>query len=300
MERSFIEELKSTYRTGGMFMKLIFINAVVFLGVGLVSVFAKLFDASSADSTHAFFLFIFGLKTDYRSFFFQPWGLFTSIFAHFGIWHFLMNMLFLFFAGKAFEEFFNGQRLLYTYILGGVFGGVFEVLAHALFPALQVQQTVVVGASGSVMAIFAAIAFYRPNLEIRLFGILPIRIIFLALFFIVIDLFQLGSNDGVAHFAHLGGVFLGFLSVKNIQSKKNIINWFIAKIKKLKDRINLSGKNKMKVVQKNPRIKTDEEYNLEQKLVQEEIDKILDKIARAGYDSLSKFEKDLLFKQSKK
>ncbi|MBU2020060.1 MAG: rhomboid family intramembrane serine protease, partial [Bacteroidetes bacterium] len=180
------------------------------------------------------------------------------------------------------------------------FGGLFEILAHALFPALQMQQTVVVGASGSVMAIFSAIAFYRPNLEIRLFGILPIRIIFLALFFIVIDLFQLGSNDGVAHFAHLGGVFLGYLSVKNLSSKRNIINWFISVFADLKKGFSFSREKKLKVVQKNPRMKTDEEYNMEQKLIQEEIDKILDKIARSGYDSLSKFEKDLLFKQSKK
>ncbi|MBU2020490.1 MAG: rhomboid family intramembrane serine protease, partial [Bacteroidetes bacterium] len=119
MERSFIDELKTIYRTGGMFMKLIFVNAIIFLAAGLISVFSNLFEAGSAERVHQFFLLIFGLKTDIGSFIYQPWGLFTSIFAHFGIWHFLMNMLFLFFAGKAFEQFFNSQRLLYTYVIGG-------------------------------------------------------------------------------------------------------------------------------------------------------------------------------------
>ena len=173
MERSFSEEIKSIYRTGGMFMKLIFINAAIFLVIGLSSVFSNLMNLGGEKASHDFFLIIFGLKSNLIDFLSAPWGLFTSIFAHFTIWHFLMNMLFLFFAGQAFEQFFNGKRLLHTYVLGGLFGGLFEVLAHTLFPAFQGQSTVVVGASGSVMAIFSAIAFYKPNLEVRLFGIFP-------------------------------------------------------------------------------------------------------------------------------
>ena len=98
----------------------------------------------------------------------------------------------------------------------------------------------------------------------------------------------------------MGGVFLGFLSVRNLGTNKNIIHKSINLCEWALRFSQKSRANKLKVVQKNSRIKTDEEFNLEQKLVQEEIDKILDKISRSGYDSLNKYEKDLLFKQSRK
>jgi len=191
--------------------------------------------------------------------------------------------------------------LLSTYILGGLFGGLLEILTHLLFPNIGVEGAVIVGASGSIMAIFMALAFYRPQLEIRLFGVLPVRLFVLALLFLLSDLFAIGSNDGTAHFAHLGGALLGYLSVRNLNSSKNIITMF----SKFLDRIfsffkGLFGPKKMKVVKtdRRPEFKSDEQYAMEKKQNQEKIDAILDKISRAGYDSLSKHEKDFLFKQS--
>lgn len=295
MQRNFIEEIKHLYQTGGMHLKLLFFNAGVFLILGLGSVFSGLFSPYASLQFTEIGMFLFGLKTDLFGFITHPWALFTSIFTHFSFWHFAMNMLFLFFAGRAFEQFFSAQRLLYTYILGGIAGGILEIFAHTVFPAVAVQQSVVIGASGSVMAIFLALAFHRPQLQVQLFGIFPIRLIFLALFFLLSDLFQLGKADGVAHFAHLGGALFGIWSVQKLHAANNPVNWVIAKFKGF----SFSSKPKMKV-QKNPRFKTDEEYNAEKKVNQEEIDRILDKIARSGYDALSKHEKEILFRQSKK
>jgi hypothetical protein len=162
-----------------------------------------------------------------------------------------------------------------------------------------------VGASGSVMAIFSALAFYRPNLQINLFGLLPVRIIFVAAIFILMDLIALGVDDGKAHFAHMGGVLLGLLSIQNRHEKSNVLNIFI----RLGDSIThffqtiFKRKSKLKVSQNNTRsgsFKTDEEYNLDKKQRQQKIDAILDKISKSGYESLSKAEKAFLFQQSNK
>jgi hypothetical protein len=174
------------------------------------------------------------------------------------------------------------------------------LLAHVIFPIFQAGQTSVVGASGAVMAIFTALAFYRPNLNVLLFGLLPVRIIILALIFILIDFISLGNNDGTAHFAHLGGVLTGILSIQRIHSSGNIINqtqMFWDKLLKLFSR---EKRLKVKKGGRTAQFKTDEEYNLSAKQRQEKIDLILDKISKSGYESLTKQEKDFLFQQSKK
>jgi len=302
MERnSFLEEIRHSYYSGGMHIRLVIINAIVFVAIGLLELVARLL--GEAGFAQSVLEIIFTLKTDIVGFLMYPWGIITSIFAHFGFWHFAMNMLFLFFAGQMFLQFFSGKRLLLTYILGGLFGGALEILTHLIFPTIGVQGAVVVGASGSIMAIFMALAFYRPQLQIMLFGVVPIRLFILAIVFLLSDLFAIGTNDNTAHFAHLGGALLGYLSVKNINSSKNIITKFSKYIDQLVFLFKrVFGKKKLRVVKTDRRsdFKSDEQYALDKKINQEKIDTILDKISRSGYDSLSKHEKDFLFKQSGK
>jgi len=304
-ERTFIDDLKYQFRNGGATMRLIMINVAVFLVIGIIEVFARLSGPLNELVVAAGLREVFALHPDLEGFLTHPWGLVTSIFAHFSFWHVAMNMLFLYFSGQLFEQLFNKERMLYTYIVGGLFGGVFEVLAHLFFPVMQLQSTVVVGASGSIMAIFTALAFYRPQLKVHLFGILPVPLIVLAAFFILSDLFSLGMSDGIAHFAHLGGAILGALSVQKIHSKNNIIsrsislmNAIISFFKNL-----FGGGTKLKVKKggqsRGPGFKSDEDYNLDKKKRQERTDAILDKIAKSGYDSLTKAEKEFLFDQSK-
>jgi hypothetical protein len=214
-------------------------------------------------------------------------------------------MLMLYFVGKAFEQLFSQKRLLYTYILGGLLGGIFEILAHTFFPLFAHEtKTVIVGASGSVMAIFIALAFYRPSTEVSLFGIFPIKLIYLACIYLVMNLFSLSKPDGTAHFAHIGGAVLGIVSIQNINSSKNIISLFerlIQSIKNIFSRITSKKQPKFTIHQGGSArggVKTDEEYNYDKKQRQIKVDVILDKIAKSGYESLSKSEKEFLFKQS--
>jgi membrane associated rhomboid family serine protease len=293
--QSFWSQLVNNYRYGGITLRLIYLNAIIFLVIQIISVFGRLILIDNSRVTD-FLNLIFSLNTNLNEFIYTPWGLVTSIFSHFSLWHVLFNMLFLYFSGKMFEQLFDSRRLLYTYVLGGIFGSVFEIVAQIIFPGIQEGNTVIVGASGSIMAIFMALSFYRPDLTVQLFGVFPIRIIYLALFFLVSDLISLGMNDGIAHFAHLGGAFFGFWSIRNISSKRNVIS----KVQKFVNYLNVIFKSgKTKTVRSNTRMKTDEEYNYDSRKKQEKIDQILDKISKSGYESLTRQEKDFLFNQSK-
>jgi len=305
-ERTFIEDLKHQYKYGGMTIRLLFINSAIFILIQLLMVFGRLImgEGFKAEIEGAL-SHIFTLNTDLKSFLLEPWGLFTSIFAHFTFIHFILNMLFLYFSGRMFEQLFNQKRLLYTYIIGGMAGGILEIIAHLIFPGLQSEKIVIVGASGSIMAIFTALAFYRPNLQVNLFGIFPIRLIFVAGFFILTDLISLGLKDGTAHFAHIGGAIIGMVSVQNIHSNSNFLN----RIQMIGDKIvdffrKMFGSNKKLKVKKggntrSTQFKSDEEFNMEAKERQKRTDAILDKISKSGYESLTKAEKEFLFNQSK-
>lgn len=300
-DRTFIDEIKYQFKYGGITVKLIFINVAVFLFIQLLLALSRLVFNNQAE----FVTYFFSLNTDFVVFITRPYTIFTTIFSHFTILHLLFNMLFLYFSGSLFEQLFDKSRLIYTYVIGGILGGVFELLAHLIFPALQMNQgTLIVGASGSIMALFTALAFYRPNIEVRLFNIFPLKLIYLALFFILMDIVTLGVNDGTAHFAHLGGALFGVWSIQKLNSSSNVIAVSQSINKSM---INFfknlfSGKRKLKVKKggktRAAQFKTDEEYNYEKKLKQEKIDAILDKISKSGYESLTKTEKEFLFSQS--
>jgi membrane associated rhomboid family serine protease len=296
-ERTFFDELKTQYRYGGMHIRLILANTLVFLIMGILHVVSNLTGNSWPDYV---VYKVFTLQTDGLKFIQNPWGLFTNMFAHLDLIHFLLNMLMLYFVGNMFQQFFSGRRLLHVYIIGGLFGGLLEVVAHLLFD--RMDDLPVLGASGAVMALFMALAFYRPNLQVRLFGILPVRLIIVAGIFLLFNIVSLGKNDHVAYFAHVGGAIIGILSVVGITRSTNIINMSESigqKVTRFFSSL-FSTKPKMKVERGGVRQgKTDDQYREEAKLKQEKIDKILDKISKSGYDSLTKAEKEFLFSQSK-
>jgi len=297
-QQTFLESFRHQLSHGGMTIKLIFINVVVFLSIRILEVFSQLFGWSEGEFTYGVASHVFILYTDVSEFITHPWGLFTYMFTHFGASHLIWNMVMLYFAGRIFEQLFNASRLLYTYVLGGILGGILEIIAHLIFPSMQMSSVTVVGASDSIMAIFTAIAFYRPNMKINLFGILPVRLIILAGIFILSDLFNLNASDGTAHFAHLGGAILGIWSIQNPHSSTNILNivqYYTKNLFKQKPKTRFNVKKGGKTM----RPKSDADYNLEKQKKQEIIDKILDKISKSGYESLSKKEKNILFNQSK-
>lgn len=294
-DRNLIEELKFQLRAGTMTNRLIIVNVSVFLALLLIRKSLLLFNIDPLMSDGWIHHFM-DLNSSFSAFIRAPWGLVTSIFTHEEFGHLLFNMLFLYFSGRFFEQYFSRRKLWLTYLFGGIAGGLLELIANNLFPALEGTNVVILGASGSIMAIFTALAFYQPNLQVSLFGIFPIRIYFLALFFLFKDLINIGTDDQIAHFAHLGGAVFGLLSIQNLHSPKNIL----VRIDALMARLTGSFKHEKKAKTARTRFKTDEEFNSEKRQKQVKMDQILDKISKSGYDSLSKAEKEFLFNQSKK
>jgi membrane associated rhomboid family serine protease len=294
-DRNLIEELKFQLRAGTMTNRLIIVNVSVFLSLLLIRKSLLLFNIDPLMSDGWIHHFM-DLNSSFSAFIRAPWGLVTSIFTHEEFGHLLFNMLFLYFSGRFFEQYFSRRKLWLTYLFGGIAGGLLELIANNLFPALQGTNVVILGASGSIMAIFTALAFYQPNLQVSLFGIFPIRIYFLALFFLFKDLINIGTDDQIAHFAHLGGALFGLLSIQNLHSPKNIL----MRIDALMARFSGIFKREKKEKTTRTRFKTDEEFNTEKRQKQVKMDQILDKISKSGYDSLSKAEKEFLFNQSKK
>lgn len=283
--RNFLSELKHELLKGKMTHRLIIINVAVFILIQVWLAIGRLGGASDDIIYH-----IFTLDPNFIRLLYHPWGILTSIFSHFDFIHLLFNMVFLYFAGKIYEDIFDSKRLLITYIIGGIFGGLAEIIIQSLFFPLK-ESALVVGASGSIMAIFVAVAFHSPNMKVQLFGRFSIRLYFVALFFLIQDIIGIGKNDGVAHFAHLGGAIFGVLSVQNSTLLNRIETGFTSLFK---GKFGTSKKQQPK-----SRFKSNEDYNQERREQQIQTDKILDKISKGGYESLTKQEKDFLFKQSK-
>ena len=276
--------------------RLIIINVFVFALIQLISGLIHLLSPKQA-----FFLNLientFTLDTNVYGFIQKPWGLLTSIFSEFSLFYLFFNMLFLYFSGNIFEQIFDKRRLWQTYFWGGISGAIFQIIAHYIFPSFQNSEHLIIGASGSVMAIFTALTFHSPNLKVNLFGILPIKIFIVAIFFLLNDLIGISNpQDDVAHFAHLGGAIFGMISIQSLHSKNNILTVLARFFDNML--IFIKGNKKLKTYT-NSRFKTDEEYNLDKKTRQEKTDGILDKISKSGYESLTKAEKDFLFNQSK-
>jgi membrane associated rhomboid family serine protease len=287
-----IEQLKYQYKSGSMTIRLVMVNVSVFALLQVINALERLQILTFLEglpngyvSQYLFALPVFRLEILYK-----PWTLLTSLFAHFGFLHLLGNLLFLYFAGSTYERFFGAKRLLHLYIIGGLAGNLTEILAHQLFPALQGSSFSVVGASGAIMAIFMALAFSQPQLQVQLFGIFPLRIYMLALFFFLKDLSSIGTADQIAHFAHIGGALFGIWSIQQFWHIRLSRPWLGIQWKK-------SGSNLK--VKKGGRPLTDDQFRASKQARQERLDTILDKISKKGYDALSKEEKDFLFQQSK-
>ena len=283
--RNFLSELKHELLKGKMNHRLLIINVAIFIFIQVWLAIGRLGGVPDDIIYH-----IFTLDPNFTRLLYHPWGILTSIFSHFDFIHLLFNMVFLYFAGKIYEDIFSSKRLLITYIIGGIFGGIAEIAIQSLFFPLK-ESALVVGASGSIMAIFVAVAFHSPNMKVQLFGRFSIRLYFVALFFLIQDIIGIGKNDGIAHFAHLGGAIFGVLSVQNSTLLNRIETGFTSLFK---GKFGTSKKQQPK-----SRFKSNEDYNQERREQQIQTDKILDKISKGGYESLTKQEKDFLFKQSK-
>lgn len=293
-----IDDLKHQYKTGTTLVKFIFINAAVFVLVHIIGLIIYFFTGVPGSELVAYWL---SLPADLEQLLYRPWTIITYMFLHTGFIHLAFNMLILYFGGQIFLQFLDSKKLLGTYLLGGIAGGILYILSFNLFPVFTpiVKGALALGASASVMAVLIAIAAYVPNFSVRLVLIGEVKLKYIALFYIVMDIISIPNGNAGGHLAHLGGAFFGFYFAYQLRKGKDItvgINRLLNYLSAL-----FSGKRKMKVVYKKPgKTKSDMEYNAQKKANQEKIDEILDKISKSGYDSLSKDEKAILFDAGRK
>jgi membrane associated rhomboid family serine protease len=288
-----ITYIKEQFNTGGMIKRILLINVAVFVALLLIKVITVLFKIESYYSTITNFIFV--MPGSFDDLIYRPWTMVTSLFTHEKFDHFFWNMLMFYFTSKLFVQLFTEKRLLSTYLLTGMFGSLIYMLSYVVFPFFNGAEVYsLIGASGAINGLIGAMIYYKPQLKIKLFFSLEVPFWLIGLIFIGGDLLSLTSNDGIAHFAHLGGALFGVISVLNVDSPHNFMN----KIDKiLSTKLTFKKQPKMKVYRNSDASKmSDDQYNVNKVTKQKQMDAILDKISSNGYESLSKKEKDFLFK----
>jgi membrane associated rhomboid family serine protease len=284
-----IDDLKKQYKFGGMAQRLIYWNIACFL-VSLV--FFYQFKVGAFDFPNWI-----ALSSEPSIFIMKPWTLLTYAFFHDGFGHIFFNMIVLNFSSTLFLTFFNQKQLLGLYVLSAIFAGMAFVLGYYF---LNLSASIV-GASGAIMAILVAATTYSPLMNVRLLLIGNVKLWHITLVILIIDLMQIRLDNSGGHIAHLAGAFLGFGFIKLLENGTDlskiistIIDFFVNLFAK-------SPSTPFKKVHKNykkPAEKPTSRIVTKDK-TQQQIDEILDKISRSGYDCLTKEEKEFLFKAGK-
>lgn len=278
--KDIIQQIKTKFKTGDISIKLIFICVGIFILSALVNF---IFFSKTIINVHDYL----AAKASIDSFFSQPWGIITYAFFHGNLWHLLLNMVMIFFVGKLFLRYFRGEDFITFFLFGSIMGAIFFMA----FSSLLNYGDVLVGSSAGIYAIFFALVAYIPKTKVQLMFLnfnIPLDYIGYALIGVDVLMILTGDKNIGGHVSHLGGAAFGFLYMKQFEKGKDFLGNFFR---------SLFSKKKMKVEKgrKTPP-KDDYEFNAQKVEKQQEIDRILDKISRSGYESLTKNEKDILFK----
>ena len=283
---SFLENIQSKFKKGTIVEKLIYINIALFIITLLINVFQGLYKGEMN-----WLIEWFSLDDNYNSLLTKPWTILSYGFLHGGFLHIIFNLIALYFIGNLFIDYFTQKQLLTFYLLGTFFGGLLFIISQNYFPLFQGKSYYLVGASAGISAIFVGIATYLPNYQIKLPLIGFVKLWHITAIWVLFNILGFDGNNAGGNFSHIGGALFGFLYVSQASNKeisffKGFNSFFKKKEKPLKTvyKSNKNTKSSVKNTSEN----------------QQEINKILDKIGKSGYDALSKQEKDFLFKQGKK
>lgn len=292
---SIITGLKEQFRRGTNLLKLIYINSAVFLLMAVLQIIAVLSNNPAISTGVVEFLALPASSTALLQ---KPWTVISYMFLHEGFFHVLFNMLWLYWFGRIFSDYYDQKKLVSVYIMGGLAGALLYILSFNLFPAFSdiINVSIALGASASVMAIVVATATLVPDHAVYLLLLGRVKIKYIAIgIFLLTSVFDFSVNTG-GKIAHIGGAVLGYAYATRFKQGKDTGRW----INKVLEGIAtwFKPRKKMKVSYKKPM--TDYEYNRVKSDHQEQLNKILEKISKGGYDSLTKKEKEILFKESQK
>ena len=300
---AFIDDIKRSYLQGSMLLRIIFINIGVFVLLKLVAIVAMLFNAHGGT-----LLQWMELPSSLSLLIRRPWTLVTYMFTHYGLWHILFNMLWLYWLGRIFMEFFSPKQLTGLYLLGGWGGALLYLLSSNLLPYFTSQSSVfyLIGASASVIAIVVAVAVYAPDYKIGLLFLGEVSIKWVALVTVLISLFSLQGGNAGGNIAHLGGAIVGAWFALRIKRGHDITRPLNACIDAVMGLFNGRSfsmpefKRRPKSTPKRDNAQPPRGNRPTDTVSEEELDTILKKIKVSGYDALSDEEKDKLFKASRR
>ena len=223
----------------------------------------------------------FTIDATLSEFILKPWSILTYGFIHGSFSHIFWNMLILYYFGNILKNIFGEKLILNLFLSGIVAGGLTYLISYNLFPVFKGVNSVMIGASAGVMSVLFFLAAYDPQYRIRII-FFDIKILYIALFLFFYDIIQIPLNNSGGHIAHIGGALWGYYYSVKYNNGSDLVNSILSYFKK-----NIKHKPSVKA----------KRYN--KKFDQNKIDEILDKISDSGYDSLTKSEKEYLFKVGK-
>ncbi|NND87962.1 MAG: rhomboid family intramembrane serine protease [Flavobacteriaceae bacterium] len=279
------------YKTADIIMKLIAINVVIYLLVTLTSFLLRIAPYTLTQW--------FVLPEELGEFILQPWALLTYAFLHFGFWHILWNMLVLYWFGRFVTNLFDEKRFLTIYLLGAISGGLLYMLAYNIFPVFDTSRGYLLGASAAVRAIMIFIAAYTPQTSVRLI-FFNVKLWQIGIAVVLLDLIQIPTSGNAGGLiAHLGGALFGYVYALQLSKGNDIGTWFTNWITWAEHLLKPRTKKPFTKVHRNTKGYRKTTKTADPTDHQQKVDAILDKISKSGYESLTKAEKDYLFKAGK-
>lgn len=296
---SILDDLKMEYRMGGVVQRLVFWNIGLFVLPVVAFSLLRLFgiDVSFLDWRTGNDWF--SLSSLPENLLWKPWSIIGYAFLHAGPMHLLFNMLMLFFAGRVFLTFFTQKQLFGVYVLSAIFAGVMFIIGYSLLPLVSGHNAYMVGASGAIMAILVAAATYQPYYQLRLLLIGTVKLWHIAIAFIVLDLIYASAGNTGGHIAHLAGALYGYVYIRLLQNGTDLSKGVSAILDSVANIFKPKKSTPFKKVHLNPVQSSKKNAAKPKDITQQQIDDILDKISKSGYDSLTKEEKEFLFKVGK-
>ena len=293
--QSIWKDIQKNFNSGYSYSKILYVNIAFFLIYKASLVVSFLFQINYLNDFLVNYLYFPSNTIEFLK---KPWTIISYMFIHVSFMHILFNMIWLYFGSKLFLQYFNGKQLISVYVIGGISGAFFYMFCYNFFPVFNssLQNSVLLGASASVISIFIAVSTYVPNYRVSLPLIGSVQLKYIAIILIVLDIFNIEVSNPGGHISHLGGAIFGYIYIKLIKrgidisvNYHNFINYFTR-----------FKKNKFKKVYKRKNSSDDDLFRTNKVNKQKKINEILEKISKSGYESLSKKEKELLFKESKK
>lgn len=287
----FKDEIRIAFTGRDHLFRLMLINASVFLFFALLKLFVFLGFPSESMRLGSFL----ELPSNLDALLVKPWTLFTYMFVHYNFMHVLFNLLVMYWTGRIFCDFLPQSKLTAVYILGGLMGGLSFVLLYNVIPAFEAASSlsILIGASAGVFAIMVGAAMLAPDYPVHMILFGEVKLKYVAIALTILYLVSIPDSNSGGNIAHLGGGLAGMFYIMLTRKGINPGGWieFILSLpSKIRNR-------KIRVVHSKPVPMMVGKPNTD-KLQQDVIDAILDKISRSGYDSLSAKEKEILFKAS--